>query len=432
MSKEAGIPARLAAVELLSSVLDNNEPLETGLQVSTKFNSLTDSDRAFAHLLVKSCLRHLGEIDRAIELFLKKPISAKANWVRHILRIGATQLIVLKTAQHAAVDTSVRLAKGTRLAGFSGLINAVLRRIAELDDLEKEEAARLSTPEWLFESWEKEYGLKGAQDIAVAHLSEPSLDLTARQAPIALAEKLNANLLPTQSVRLDSAGNVTAIDGFKDGDWWVQDAAAALPARLVPKPSGKRVYDLCAAPGGKSAQLFSAGAKVIAVDRSEKRLEIMRRNLTRLGITIELHCADALSWQPKKLADAVLLDAPCSATGTVRRHPDITLLKSLSDVRRLAKLQLKLINAAAKLVRPGGHLVYAVCSLQPEECQRVVNKFLLTNEQFKRDPIAPKEIDNVSEFITPAGDIRTLPSHWRELGGMDGFFAARIKRSSHS
>jgi 16S rRNA (cytosine967-C5)-methyltransferase len=301
-----------------------------------------------------------------------------------------------------------------------------------LDDLEKEEAARLSTPEWLFESWEKEYGLKGAKDIAVAHLSEPSLDLTARQVPIALAEKLNANLLPTQSVRLDSAGNVTAIDGFTDGDWWVQDAAAALPARLVPKPSGKRVYDLCAAPGGKTAQLFSAGAKVIAVDRSEKRLEIMKRNLTRLGITIELHCADALSWQPKKLADAVLLDAPCSATGTVRRHPDITLLKSLSDVRRLAKLQLKLINAAAKLVRPGGHLVYAVCSLQPEECQRVVNKFLLTNEQFKRDPIASEEIYNVSEFITPAGDMRTLPSHWRALGGLDGFFAARIKRSSHS
>ena len=432
MSEQAGIPARSAAVELLSSVLDNNEPLETSLQVSVEFNSLADSDRAFAHLLVKSCLRNLGEIDRAIELFLKKPIPAKANGVRHILRIGATQLIVLKTAQHAAVDTSVRLAKGTRLAGFSGLINAVLRRIAELDDLEKGEAARHSTPGWLLESWEKEYGLESANDIAVAHLSEPSLDLTARQAPSVLAEKLDANLLPTQSVRLDSASNITAIDGFQDGDWWVQDAAAALPARLVPNPSGKRVYDLCAAPGGKAAQLFSAGAQVTAVDRSDKRLEIMKRNLTRLGMTIELHCADILSWHPKKSADAVLLDAPCSATGTIRRHPDITLLKSLSDVRRLAKLQLELINAAAKLVRPGGHLVYAVCSLQPEECQRVVNKFLLTNEQFKRDPVTPAEIDNVSEFITPAGDIRTLPSHWKARGGLDGFFAARLKRSSHS
>ena len=160
MSKQAGIPARSAAVELLSSVLDNNEPLETSLQVSAEFNSLADSDRAFAHLLVKSCLRNLGEIDRAIELFLKKPIPSKASWVRHILRIGATQLIVLKTAQHAAVDTSVRLAKGTRLAGFSGLINAVLRRIAESDDLEKREAARHSTPEWLLESWKKEYGLE--------------------------------------------------------------------------------------------------------------------------------------------------------------------------------------------------------------------------------------------------------------------------------
>ena len=226
--------------------------------------------------------------------------------------------------------------------------------------------------------------------------------------------------------------SITAIDGFQDGDWWVQDAAAALPARLVPNPTGKRVYDLCAAPGGKAAQLFSAGAQVTAVDRSDKRLEIMKRNLKRLGMTIELHCADILSWHPKKLADAVLLDAPCSATGTIRRHPDITLLKSLSDVRRLAKLQLEMINAAAKLVRPGGHLVYAVCSLQPEECQRVVNKFLLTNEQFKRDPVTPTEIDNVSEFITPAGDIRTLPSHWKEWGGLDGFFAARIKRSPRS
>ena len=429
MSNQAGIPARLAAVELLSGVLDNKEALETSLQISKNFNSLTDSDRAFAHLLIKSCLRHLGEIDRAIELFLKKPIPAKASRVRHILRIGATQLIVLKTAQHAAVDTSVRLAKGTRLAGFTGLINAVLRRISELDNLKKAEAARYNTPGWLFESWEKEYGFKSAKDIAVAHLTEPALDLTARKAPNDLAKKLNATLLPTQSVRLDSASNVTAIDGFRDGGWWVQDAAAALPARLLPTPSGKRVYDLCAAPGGKTAQLVSAGAKVTAVDRSDKRLEIMRHNLTRLGMTIELHCTDVLSWQPKKLADAVLLDAPCSATGTIRRHPDITLLKSLADVRRLAKLQSELINAAANLVRPGGHLIYAVCSLQPEECQRVVNKFLLTNKQFKRDPVTPQEIDAVSEFITPAGDLRTLPSHWKAWGGLDGFFAARIKRS---
>ena len=432
MSKQAGIPARLAAVELLSIVLDDNEPLEIGLQNSSSFDDLADSDRAFAHLLVKSCLRHLGEIDTAIKQFLKKPIPEKANRVRHILRIGATQLIVLKTAPHAAVDTSVRLAKGTRLAGFGGLINAVLRRISELESLEAEDAARRSTPDWLFESWTKEYGAETAADIAIAHLSEPCLDLTVRRSPSEFAEKVGGRLLPTGSIRLESASNVAAIDGFQEGEWWVQDAAAALPAQLIREPSGKIIYDLCAAPGGKAAQLFSAGAQVTAVDRSEKRLEIMRRNLERLGMSIELHYADVISWRPEKLADAVLLDAPCSATGTIRRHPDITLLKSLADVRRLAKLQLELIYAAAKLVRPGGHLVYAVCSLQPDESQRVVNKFLLNNDQFKRDPVTAVEVENISEFITPAGDIRTLPSHWEEWGGLDGFFAARLKRSTRS
>jgi len=432
MSIQSGIPARLAAVELLSTVLDDSEPLESSLQKSVRFGELADSDRAFAHLLAKSCLRHLGEIDQAIDQFIKKPIPPKANRIRHILRIGATQLIVLKTAPHAAVDTSVRLAKGTRLAGFAGLINAVLRRISELDELTKEDAARRSTPDWLFESWVKEYGSENAANIAMAHLSEPPLDLTARMAPGDLAKKIGGQLLPTDSIRLESARNVAAIEGFHEGEWWVQDAAAALPAKLVPRPSGKRVYDLCAAPGGKAAQLASAGAKVTAVDRSEKRLEIMRRNLERLNIPIELHCADVLSWRPETQADAVLLDAPCSATGTIRRHPDITLLKSLADVRRLAKLQLELINAAAKLVQPGGHLVYAVCSLQPDESQRVVNKFLLTNDQFKRDPVTVDELGNIGEFVTPSGDIRTLPSHWQEWGGLDGFFAARLKRSDNA
>lgn len=430
MAQNSGIPARNAALELLDAVLSDKVPLDQILHESPKFQVLENSDRSFARLLVSTCLRNLGEIDLAIDGFLNRPLAPSALQVRHVLRIGATQLMFLETAHHAAVDTSVSIVKKTQLAGFSGLVNAIMRKLTTVERLPLEEAAQANTPEWLYTTWVKEYGEEKALGIAVAHQSEPPLDFTARATPSDVASQLNGSVMPTLSVRHTSAGDVTSLPGYAEGDWWVQDAAAALPAQLIPNPSGRTILDLCAAPGGKAAQLAAAGAQVTAVDRSEKRLALVRENFKRLNMDVSVVTGDIGTWRPRTSADAVLLDAPCTATGTIRRHPDIPYLKEFSDVRRLAKLQSELINAAARMVNLGGHLVYAVCSLQPEEGPRVVNKFLLNNSAFARDPIQPDELPGIADFLTPAGDLRTLPSNWPEHGGMDGFFAARLKRVS--
>lgn len=428
MVQPAGVTSRIAALDLLSEVLNHGHALDQALQDTKSFDKLESSDRAFARMLVSVCLRHLGEIDITIDRFLKKPISDKAVRVRHILRVGATQLIYLGTPPHAAVGTSVALAKGTRFAGFSGLINAVLRRVSTLPPDAQVSSPDANTPEWLFKSWVREYGGETASEIALAHTREAHLDVTVKRDPERTAAELNGHILPTGSIRLSKQADLTSLPGFTDGDWWVQDAAAALPARLIPDPMGKRVFDLCAAPGGKSAQLAAAGALVTAVDISPDRLRLVRENFERLHLDANIVEADILDWRPSELADAVLLDAPCTATGTIRRHPDIPHLKQHTDMRRLAKVQTSLIEAAAKMVRPGGHLIYAVCSLQPEESDRIINKFLLNNSQFKRDPIKSGELAGADEFLSPAGDLRTLPCYWPEIGGLDGFFAARIIR----
>jgi 16S rRNA (cytosine967-C5)-methyltransferase len=432
MAITAGIPARSAAIELLNAVLIDKTSLDNAMTESEEFSRLLGPDRAFARMLVSTCLRHLGEIDLAIDQFLLKPLAQNAILVRQSLRIGTAQLLFLGTPAHAAVDTSVTLLKGTRYAGFTGLVNAVLRRVPSAEPASLSVGAIANTPDWLFDTWQKEYGDDLAQEIALAHTQEAPLDITPKADPKSVAQQLEGELLSSGSIRVRSPGDITELPGYSAGDWWIQDAAAALPAHLIPEPSGKRILDLCAAPGGKAAQLAAAGAHVTAIDRSDIRLDVMRANFERLNLQAEILADDVATWRPKELADAVLLDAPCTATGTIRRHPDILFLKEKSDLRRLAKLQYELLNAAAEMVRPGGHLVYVVCSLQPEEGSRVVNKFLLNNDAFSRDPIRDDEERIPSEFRAESGDLRTLPSHWSALGGLDGFYAARLIRKTKS
>ncbi|MBC7952381.1 MAG: methyltransferase domain-containing protein [Rhodospirillaceae bacterium] len=425
MSKKAPSP-RHVALDLVSEVLDRRRLLDEAFAAHPHMASLEGRDRAFARLLAATTLRRQGQIDALVAKFVGKP---PTKLIRHVLRLGVAQLLFLETPPHAAIATSVDLTRELALNGFAGLVNAVLRRVDTEGRvlLAAQDAVRLNIPVWLWNSWDSHYGPERAAAIAAACLTEASLDITVAGDPAAWAERLEAQLLPTGSLRR-SGCDITALPGFEDGAWWVQDAAAALPARLLGDIQGKRVADLCAAPGGKTLQLAAAGAQVTAIDLSEKRLRRVHENLARAKLSAEIIAADVAAWQPETLFDGVLLDAPCSATGTLRRHPDGLWLKSAAEVTKLAGVQARLLRAAAAMVRPGGTLLYCVCSLQAEEGAPQIDALLAEGAPFRRKPITPSEIGGLAEAITPDGDLRTLPYHMGELGGMDAFFAARLER----
>jgi len=423
--------SRAIAVDLLQAVLRSGRPLDEALATSRDLARLDPRDRAFARLLVATALRRLGQIDAAIDARLERPLPAKRAAVRDILRLGVAQIAFLGTAPHAAVDTSVALVRRRGQEGLAGLVNAVLRRIAEAAPPPPGDPEHLNVPDWLWQSWTAAYGAETAAAIARAHLAEAPLDITLKLPDQAAhwAAALEAEVLPTGSLRREAGGDPAQLPGFAEGAWWVQDAAAALPARLLGDVAGRRVADLCAAPGGKTAQLAAAGAKVTAVDISGKRLERLRRNLARLGLDAATVVADAAVWLPPEPFDAVLLDAPCTATGTLRRHPDIAWNKGHEDVVRLAGLQDRLLAAALWMVRPGGTLVYATCSLLPEECEQRIAALLAAGAAAEPLPVAPHELPRLEAAITTEGDLRTLSSHWPESGGIDGFYGARLRRT---
>ena len=412
-------PTRDIAFELLSGVLDRRRTLEEGLE---RAGGAEPRDRAAAHRLAAAVLRRLGSLDAVLEPLLSR---APPDGVRHVLRLGAAGLLLLDTPAHAAVGTAVDLARKRKLAPFAGLVNAVLRRVAAegAAALGELDGPRLDTPAWLWSSWGAE-----ARSIAEAHAAEASLDLTLAPGMAGSdAEALGGVALPTGSVRFPAGTRVQELAGFDEGRFWVQDAAAALPARLLAARKGELVADLCAAPGGKTAQLAAAGAEVFAVERDPARIRRLNENLSRLGLAVDVAVADVLEWQPPALLDAVLLDAPCSATGTIRRHPDVQRLRRPKDVTELAAAQHKMLAAAARMLRPGGRLIYAVCSLQAEEGAAVV----ADPERYglQAAPFTAEEMAAFPEARTAEGNLRTHPGLWRELGGVDGFFAARMVRA---
>jgi len=409
-------PTREAAFDLLSAVLGRRRPLEEALDALPEMPA---RDRAAAHRLAATVLRRMGTLDAVLEPLLRRQPPEPA---RHVLRIGAAGLLLLDTPRHAAVGTAVALARARGLAPFAGLANAVLRRVADAGPqaIEELDTPRLDTPAWLWASWGPD-----ARAIALAHQHEAPLDLTLRPGGEAPA---GGAMLPTGSLRFPPGTRVADIPGFATGDWWVQDAAAALPARLLAVHPGEAVADLCAAPGGKTAQLAASGAAVTAVERDAARLRRLRDNLRHWRLQADAVQADAAKWQPPAPFDAVLLDAPCSATGTIRRHPDVLRLKRPQDVRALTEAQDRLLDAAAGMLRPGGRLLYSVCSLQPEEGPARVAA-ALARGRVRHDPFAAAELPDLPEAITPEGYLRTHPGMWVELGGMDGFFAARLVRT---
>lgn len=427
------LAARRLALAVLDAVLRRAQPLEETLARQADPAALDGRDRAFTRLLLTTVLRRLGEIDTALAASLERPLPDRAHPVADTLRLGAAQILFLDTPAHAAVDTSVRLVEVAGQDRFKGLVNAVLRRLArEREALRRPDdaAARTNTPDWLWDTWVAAYGEATARAIAAQHLHEAPLDFGLRDPSTAAdwASRLAAESLPVGTLRRAAGGRIEDLPGYAEGAWWIQDAAASLPARLLGDVAGRAVIDLCAAPGGKTLQLLAAGARVTAVDISARRRARLASNLRRVGLDAELVTADATTWRPSAMADAVLLDAPCSATGTLRRHPDIARARGPADVARLAGVQDRLLAAAAGMVRPGGVLVYAVCSLQPEEGPARVTAALGAGLPLERLPVQAHELPDLGDAIAPTGDVRTLPSFWAERGGMDGFYIARLRR----
>jgi 16S rRNA (cytosine967-C5)-methyltransferase len=420
--------ARHVALDLIGAVLGRERPLDEAIDDSPAMAKLSLRDRAFARLLVATVLRRLGQIDALIAHCLANPLPPRAAQVHDVLRLGIAQLLFLHTPPHAAVATSVDLAQNRGFPAHKGLVNAVLRRLSVEgpERVAEHDAPSLNTPAWLWQSWTRHYGENVTRAIATAHLREAPLDLTLRTNASSWCESLAATALPTGTLRRAGGGAVSTLPGYAEGAWWVQDAAAALPARLFGNVAGLQVVDLCAAPGGKTAQLADAGGFVTAIDRSSRRLDRLVANLKRLSLPAAAIAADALTWRPEHPVDAVLLDAPCSATGAIRRHPDVPHLKRPADIARLATIQDRLLRAAVEMLRPGGMLVYCTCSLEPEEGPQRIDALLHAGAPVERRPIAASEIDTPAEWLTADGDLRTLPFHLAEYDGVDGFYAARL------
>ena len=432
-----GLRVRQAAVVLVNDILGKGHSIDERFgsgAVPNRLAGLDDRDIALTRSIVTVALRRLGSLRHMLAALMEGGVPRQAVGLDGILLVAAAQICFLDVPDHAAVDLAVRSVQlDKRAAPFAPLVNGVLRNLARRRDelLATCDPLAHDTPQWLAARWRKTYGLELAQEIAAAHWLEPTLDLTVKSDADAWAQRLDAVHLPTGSLRLRGHGAITELDGYADGAWWVQDAAAALPARLLGVGPGDRVADLCAAPGGKAAQLAAAGASVLAMDRSAERLKRLSANFSRLKLSAEVVVADVANFKGGPF-DAVLIDAPCSATGTIRRHPDIAWTKKPGDIASLASLQARMLDRAFELVRPGGMVVYCTCSIEPEEGELQIPALLRRNPDVERVPIRLDEIGGVEGLITAMGDLRTLPCHFPaetpRLAGLDGFFAARLRR----
>jgi len=429
-----GLPARRLAAAVIDEVLRARLALDDTHERLAPSYGLDAADAALARAIAITAFRRLGTIQDAINTRLERGSPRNSGPFEPIMVAAAAQILFLDVPDHAAVDLAIRhLHEDARSSRYVALGNALLRRLAREREAILAEAVDpfLDTPEWLAESWMEHYGEDTAAAIAESHRDEPPLDISVKDDAQGWAGRLDGLLLPTGSIRLRERQGITGLPGFDEGAWWVQDAAAALPVRLLAPRAGERVADLCAAPGGKTAQLAALGANVTAVDRSGPRLRRLRANLERLGLSAEIVAKDATLWEAEPF-DAVLLDAPCSATGTIRRHPDVAWTKTPEDRDKLVALQARLLEAAARLTRPGGRLVYCTCSLEPQEGEEQIEAFLAAHPEFARNPIEAAEIGGLGEAIDRNGDLRTLPHQLRNetprLSGWSGFYATRLIR----
>lgn len=437
-SRKAGMAAREGALRLTHAVLSDKKMLDEAYQAELEngpLRKLPGNDRAFAKRIVITLLQHLGEIDQILASFMDRGIPKKSGPLRNILRLGVAELLFLQVPSHAVVDSAVtHFRTWKKYAGFKGLTNAVLRQVSQkgAERLKEIDAAKANLPDWLYQDWLRSYG-KDVVDQMVEVSNAPStpLDLsfkTIDDNAKKLAEVLEGQWLETGSLRLASHGKVDELEGFESGDWWVQDTAASLPVKLLGDVKEKEVLDLCAAPGGKTMQLAALGADVTALDLSGKRLQRIQKNLDRTKLEAKLVQGDALKHKFGKLFPAILLDAPCSATGTMRRHPELIHQRTPADIAHFAKLQARMLRRAADLLDDNGVLVFCTCSLQSAEGPDLISDFLMEYPDFGIDPIEEKSHPELAPFIQPDGSIRTRPDQMGELGGLDGFYAIRFRK----
>ncbi|GAA5108018.1 RsmB/NOP family class I SAM-dependent RNA methyltransferase [Bartonella jaculi] len=438
-----GLAVRQVCVRLLGAVLDKHASL-SGLTDNEhghpQYLGLLHRDRLLCRAILGAALRHRGQITAALSRFLTRPLPQQAFSLQHLLHISVAQILYLDIPDHATIDLAVRVAKiDPRMRRFSGVVNALLRNIArEAGVLRQQAPVMEGVPAWFGQLLVSTYGAEKADQILAMQTLEPPLDLTVKSDSVGWAEQLGGVVLPNGSVRLSSLDcAVSDLIGYKEGAWWIQDFAAALPACLFGNIQGKRVADLCASPGGKTAQLALQGADVTAVDMSANRLKRLKENMKRLHFSVRTWQGDVRNFHPDQLFDAVLLDAPCSSTGTIRRHPDILWTKSMDDVVKLAALQYDLLLAAIALVKKDGRIVFSNCSLAREEGEDLVEKILSIRHDIVLEPICEEEMGALAHLLSSAGTLRTTPADFchknfdaerKMLLGMDGFFAARFRK----
>lgn len=440
-----GLNARLAAASIIRDIilkgwtLDRKfprAPASSRTPASSKEAWLDNRDRALVLSIVTTALRRFGTINEAILRLLTKGFPRQASDVKWILIVAAAQILFLDVSDHAAVDLAVTAVKlDPKCSFYASLVNAVLRNLSrqKTEIKARSDALEMDTPAWLAQRWKNTYGNAAAQRIALANREEPTLDLTVKNNPASWAQRLDANFLPTGSLRLETHRPVHELAGYDEGEWWVQDAAAALPAKLIGAMPGMRVADFCAAPGGKAAQLAMSGAHVTAIDRSAERLKVLASNFKRLRLDAEIIAGDAAKLCLPQF-DAILVDAPCSGTGTIRRHPDIAWTKKPGDISALSNVQKQMLEKAGELIKPGGTLLYCTCSLEPEEGEMQIDELLRRRPEFSRVPVKPDEIGGLTEILNSNGEIRSLPFHLKgnspRQSGLDGFFISRLTRKS--
>jgi 16S rRNA (cytosine967-C5)-methyltransferase len=435
-----GLAVRQAAAAALAEIIVNGRTLDERLasdEAAGRLSRFDVRDRALMRSIVIVALRRYGTIKAILAELLERGLPKKAQSLEWILAVAAAQILFMDVPDHAAVDLAVHATKRENSTQpFASLVNGVLRNMTRgKDALLAKTDPSADIPSWLLARWRKTYGDETAAKITAILREEPTLDLSVRSDAAQWAERLGGIVLPTGSVRLSTHKPVSELEGYADGQWWVQDVSAALPARLLATAPGERVADLCAAPGGKTIQLALSGAKVTALDRSAERMKRVAANLQRMGAEADLQVGDANSFDAGPF-DAILLDAPCTATGTIRRNPDVAWTKRASHIQSMVAAQAKMLDRSISLLKPGGRLVYCTCSLEPEEGELQVAALLRRNPDVVRLPISAEEIGGLAGCLTPEGEVRTLPHDLPgpepRLSGMDGFFMARLGRKKPS
>jgi len=421
--------SRALVARALSRILDDGDTLDVAL-APLDSAKLAPRDKGFARVMLLGALRHLGRCDLALGTVLDRPLEKAHPMARALLRCGAAQILFLGTPGFAAVSATTeaaKLSKGT--TKFAGLINACLRRLTEnADSLQTRWPVEDDWPVWLVLRWREQYGADTTSDMLSQLSHVPPTDLTPKSDAWAPPSDMpDAARLPTGSWRIpDGQGRVERWPGYDAGDWWVQDAAAALPVMLMGDVADKHVLDMCAAPGGKTMQLAAQGAHVTAIDRDAERVKRLQANLKRTGLSAECVTADAASYTPQSPPDAILLDAPCSATGTLRRHPDVAWHRTVRQISDMVPVQRKLVRQAADILKPGGMLVYCVCSLEAEEGAAMADWIKAEGLGLEPSPIGPDELPGLPAEAFQDGALRTLPHYWADRGGMDGFYVIRF------